>query len=283
VQVYLYPSPLHYRTVPELIYNVNATILFGTDTFLAGYARAAHPYDFRSLRYVLAGAEPVKEATRRTYMEKFGLRILEGYGVTETAPVLAINTPMFNRFGTVGRLMPGMTPRLEPVAGVDEGGRLFVKGPNVMLGYFKTDNPGVLEAPPEGWHDTGDIVTIDPQGFVAIRGRAKRFAKIGGEMISLAAVETLAAELWPDAVSAVAAAPDARKGERLVLVTQKKDAKRADFQAFAKSKGASDLMVPSEILVTDNVPVLGSGKLDFVGVAKLVKERVSAAQAAAAE
>jgi acyl-[acyl-carrier-protein]-phospholipid O-acyltransferase/long-chain-fatty-acid--[acyl-carrier-protein] ligase len=283
VQVYLYPSPLHYRTVPELIYNVNATILFGTDTFLAGYARAAHPYDFRSLRYVLAGAEPVKEATRRTYMEKFGLRILEGYGVTETAPVLAINTPMFNRFGTVGRLMPGMTPRLEPVAGVDEGGRLFVKGPNVMLGYFKTDNPGVLEAPPEGWHDTGDIVTIDPQGFVAIRGRAKRFAKIGGEMISLAAVETLAAELWPDAVSAVAAAPDARKGERLVLVTQKKDAKRADFQAFAKSKGASDLMVPSEILVTDNVPVLGSGKLDFVGVAKLVKERVSAAQTAAAE
>jgi acyl-[acyl-carrier-protein]-phospholipid O-acyltransferase / long-chain-fatty-acid--[acyl-carrier-protein] ligase len=283
VQVYLYPSPLHYRTVPELIYNVNATILFGTDTFLAGYARAAHPYDFRSLRYVLAGAEPVKEATRRTYMEKFGLRILEGYGVTETAPVLAINTPMFNRFGTVGRLMPGMTPRLEPVAGVAEGGRLFVKGPNVMLGYFKTDNPGVLEPPPEGWHDTGDIVTIDPQGFVAIRGRAKRFAKIGGEMISLAAVETLAAELWPDAVSAVAAAPDARKGERLVLVTQKKDAKRADFQAFAKSKGASDLMVPSEILVTDNVPVLGSGKLDFVGVAKLVKERVSVAQTAAAE
>src|SRR5205814_7226315 len=223
VRVYLYPSPLHYRTVAELIYAVNATIMFGTDTFLAGYARAAHPYDFRSLRYVLAGAEPVKEATRRTYMEKFGLRILEGYGVTETAPVLAINTPMFNRFGTVGRLMPGMTARLEPVPGVAEGGRLYVSGPNVMLGYFKTENPGVLEPPPEGWHDTGDIVTIDPQGFVAIKGRAKRFAKIGGEMISLAAVETLAAELWPDALSAVAAVPDPRKGERLILVTQKKD------------------------------------------------------------
>src|SRR4029077_6752229 len=158
------PSPLHYRTVPELIYSVNATILFGTDTFLAGYARAAHPYDFRSLRYVLAGAEPVKEATRRTYAEKFGLRILEGYGVTETAPVLALNTPMFNRFGTVGRLMPGMTARLEPVAGGEGGGRLFVHGPNVMLGYLKGDNPGVIEPPAEGWHDTGDIVTIDPQG-----------------------------------------------------------------------------------------------------------------------
>jgi acyl-[acyl-carrier-protein]-phospholipid O-acyltransferase/long-chain-fatty-acid--[acyl-carrier-protein] ligase len=283
VHVYLYPSPLHYRTVPELIYNINATILFGTDTFLAGYARAAHPYDFRSLRYVLAGAEPVKEATRRTYAEKFGLRILEGYGVTETAPVLAINTPMFNRFGTVGRVMPGMTTRLDPVPGVEDGGRLFVKGPNVMLGYLKADNPGAIESPPEGWHDTGDIVAIDPQGFVTIKGRAKRFAKIGGEMISLAAVETLAAGLWPDALSAVAAVPDARKGERLVLATQRKDATRADFQAYAKAHGASDLMVPSEVLMVEKVPVLGSGKLDYVAVAALVKEHVEKAAVAAAE
>ncbi|MBV9426858.1 MAG: AMP-binding protein, partial [Bradyrhizobiaceae bacterium] len=283
VHVYLYPSPLHYRTVPELIYGVNATILFGTDTFLAGYARAAHPYDFRSLRYVLAGAEPVKEATRRTYAEKFGLRILEGYGVTETAPVLAINTPMFNRFGTVGRIMPGMTARLDAVPGVDDGGRLFVKGPNVMLGYLKADNPGVIEPPHEGWHDTGDIVAIDPQGFITIKGRAKRFAKIGGEMVSLAAVETLAAGLWPDALSAVAAVPDVRKGERLILVTQKKDATRAQFQAYAKAHGAADLMVPSEVLVVDKVPVLGSGKLDYVAVAALVKEHAGKTAVAAAE
>ncbi|MEA2930109.1 MAG: acyl-[acyl-carrier-protein]-phospholipid O-acyltransferase, partial [Hyphomicrobiales bacterium] len=276
VPIYLYPSPLHYRTVPELIYGVNATILFGTDTFLAGYARAAHPYDFRSLRYILAGAEPVRESTRRTYMEKFGLRILEGYGVTETAPVLALNTPMFNKFGTVGRLMPGCTLRLEPVPGVDEGGRLYVKGPNVMLGYLKADNPGVLEPPDEGWHDTGDIVTIDAQGFVTIKGRAKRFAKIGGEMVSLAAVEMLAAALWPDVPSAVATAPDPRKGERLVLVTQKKDATRAEFQSFAKSRGAADLMIPAEVVVVDKVPVLGTGKIDMVGVAKLVAERAVA-------
>jgi acyl-[acyl-carrier-protein]-phospholipid O-acyltransferase/long-chain-fatty-acid--[acyl-carrier-protein] ligase len=280
VPVYLYPSPLHYRLIPELVYGTNATILFGTDTFLSGYARTAHPYDFRSLRYVLAGAEPVKEGTRRVYMERFGLRILEGYGVTETAPVLAINTPMFNRFGTVGRIMPGMEARLEPVPGVEEGGRLYVRGPNVMLGYLKVEKPGVLEAPPEGWHDTGDIVAIDPQGFITIKGRAKRFAKIGGEMISLAAVEALAADLWPTSLAAVAAVPDDRKGERLVLVTDKASATRSAFQAHAKSRGASDLMIPAEVLVVDRVPVLGSGKLDYVGVTRLVRERAAAVAAA---
>jgi acyl-[acyl-carrier-protein]-phospholipid O-acyltransferase/long-chain-fatty-acid--[acyl-carrier-protein] ligase len=275
VQIYLYPSPLHYRTVAELIYGVNATIMFGTDTFLNGYARVAHPYDFRSLRYILAGAEPVKEATRRTYMEKFGIRILEGYGVTETAPVLAVNTPMFNKFGSVGRILPGMEARLEQVEGVEEGGRLYVRGPNVMLGYLKVDKPGVLEPPEEGWHDTGDIVTIDELGFISIKGRAKRFAKVGGEMISLAAVETLAAELWPNDPTAVVAVPDPRKGERLILMTQKRDATRSDFQAFAKAKHASDLMIPAEVWTLDRLPVLGTGKADMVTLEKLVRERIA--------
>jgi acyl-[acyl-carrier-protein]-phospholipid O-acyltransferase/long-chain-fatty-acid--[acyl-carrier-protein] ligase len=274
VPIYLYPSPLHYRIVPEMIYGVNATILFGTDTFLAGYARTAHAYDFRSLRYIMAGAEPVKESTRRAYMEKFGLRILEGYGVTETAPALALNTPMFNKFGTVGRLLPGMEARLDPVPGVNEGGRLFVRGPNVMLGYLRTENPGVLERPVEGWHDTGDIVTIDEEGFIAIKGRAKRFAKIGGEMISLAAVEALAADLWPDALSGAATAPDARKGERLVLVTTKTDPKRSDFLAFARARGASEMMVPTEVLILEKLPVLGSGKIDHLALAAYVRERL---------
>ncbi|MHB2169851.1 acyl-[ACP]--phospholipid O-acyltransferase [Alsobacter sp. R-9] len=276
VRVYLYPSPLHYRIVPELVYGTNATILFGTDTFLTGYARSAHPYDFRSLRYVLAGAEPVKEATRRTWMEKFGLRILEGYGITETAPALALNTPMFNRFGTVGRILPGMEVKLEAVPGVEGAGRLYVKGPNVMLGYLRAENPGVLEPPEEGWHDTGDIVSIDAEGFVAIKGRAKRFAKIGGEMVSLAAVESLAAELWPGVLSAVASVPDPRKGERLILITEKVAATRADFMQFAKSRGAADLMVPAEVVVVDRVPLLGSGKVDYGGVGRLVRERVAA-------
>ena len=277
VPVFLYPSPLHYRVVPELVYGANATILFGTDTFLSGYGRAAHPYDFRSVRYVLAGAEPVKEATRRLWAEKFGLRILEGYGVTETAPALALNTPMFNRFGTVGRLLPGIEARLDPVEGIEEGGRLYVRGPNVMLGYLKTDRPGILVPPDEGWHDTGDIVTIDREGFVAIKGRAKRFAKIGGEMISLAAVESLTSELWPDVQSAVVTEPDPRRGERLVLVTEKKGATRAAFQAYARSRGASELMAPAEMIIVDKLPLLGSGKADLTGIARLVAARQSAA------
>ncbi|HET8921180.1 MAG TPA: acyl-[ACP]--phospholipid O-acyltransferase [Xanthobacteraceae bacterium] len=282
VPTYLYPSPLHYRTVPELVYWTCATALFGTDTFLNGYARVANPYDFRSLRYVLSGAEPVKETTRRLYLEKFGLRILEGYGVTECSPVMALNTPMFNKFGTVGRLLPGMEAKLEKVEGVEEGGRLYIRGPNVMLGYLRAEKPGVLEVPPEGWHDTGDIVTIDEQDFVTIKGRAKRFAKVAGEMISLAAVEMLAAELWPNNVTAVSSIPDPRKGERLIMVTDKHGATRSEFMAYARSQHASELMLPAEVVVLDKMPMLGSGKVDQLAIDKFVRDQ-AAAKAAAAE
>ena len=280
VPVYLYPSPLHYRIVPELIYGSNATVLFGTDTFLAGYAKAAHPYDLRSIRYVLAGAEAVKDSTRRAFAEKFGLRILEGYGVTECGPVVALNTPMFNRFGTVGRLMPGLESRLEPVPGIEEGGRLSVKGPNIMLGYLRAEKPGLLEPPEQGWHDTGDIVAIDPAGFVTIKGRAKRFAKVAGEMVSLAAIEALAADLWPDAPSAAAAVPDARKGERLILFTQKAGASRAEYQSFARGRGATEIAIPAEVVVLERIPMLGTGKVDQVAVTRLARERAQTPEAA---
>ncbi len=279
--IYLYPSPLHYRIVPELIYQTNATIVFSTDTFLNGYARSAHPYDFRSVRLILAGAEAVKQRTRDIYMERFGQRILEGYGVTETSPVLAINTPVANKVGSVGRLSPLMQMRLDPVPGIEVGGRLFVRGPNVMLGYMKFDNPGVIEPPQDGWHDTGDIVAIDREGFIAIKGRAKRFAKIGGEMISLAAVEALAAEVWPAVVPVVVAVPDARKGERLILVSTDRSATRDQLQRVAKAHGVSELSVPAEIMMVDRIPLLGSGKPDFVTVTALVKEQLAARPTAA--
>ena len=280
IPVYLYPTPLHYRIIPELVYGSNATILFGTDTFLAGYARCAHPYDFARLRLVLAGAEAVKDRTRQMYMDRFGVRILEGYGVTETAPVLAINTPLANKAGTVGRLSPLMEARLDPVPGITEGGRLYVRGPNVMLGYYRAENPGQLEAPPDGWHDTGDIVTIDAQGYIAIKGRAKRFAKIAGEMVSLSAVEVLSAELWPQLITVVVSLPDARKGERLALLTTDAACTREQFSQFAKRKGATELMVPADILVVDKIPLLGSGKPDYVAALNVAKERTASRSAA---
>ncbi|MEZ5838248.1 MAG: acyl-[ACP]--phospholipid O-acyltransferase [Geminicoccaceae bacterium] len=279
VPVFMYPSPLHYRIVPEAVYATNSTIMFATDTFLAGYARKAHPYDFRSLRYVFAGAEAVKDETRRLWMEKFGHRILEGYGLTETSPVLALNTPMFNRSGTVGRLLPLIDHRLEPVPGIDEGGKLVVHGPNVMKGYLLADDPGVLKPLEDGWFDTGDIVDISRDGFVTIKGRAKRFAKIAGEMISLSAVEAMVGEVWPDEHHAVVALPDARKGERLVLLTTRENADRRTIQEHGRATGRTELSVPADIITLEKIPLLGSGKTDFTACRKLAEERLGQAVA----
>lgn len=264
IRTVLYPSPLHYRIVPALAYDCNATILFGTDTFLSGYARMAHGYDFYSLRYIFAGAERVRPETRKVYAEKFGLRVLEGYGATEAAPVIAVNTPMHYQAGTVGRLLPAIEARLEEVPGITEGGRLHIRGPNVMAGYYLASEPGVLQPPAEGWHDTGDIVTIDQAGFVTIRGRAKRFAKIGGEMVSLPAVEGYAAAVWPEAEHAVVTRPDPKKGEQLVLFTTAKAPDLKALQDWARGNGVTELMVPRDIRSVEALPVLGTGKTDYV-------------------
>lgn len=276
MRTFFYPSPLHYRIVPEMAYDVNATVLFGTNTFLAGYARFAHPYDFYSVRYIFAGAEKLQDETRRVWSEKFGVRIFEGYGATETAPVLSANTPMDHAVGSVGRLLPGIEHKLQPVPGVSEGGRLYVKGPNVMLGYLLHDQPGVLVPPVTeygpGWYDTGDIVSIDAGGFLRIQGRAKRFAKIGGEMVSLAAVEALATAVWPDALHAVTTLPDTQKGEMLVLITQKENAERSELLQHARAEGISELNVPKKILTVRQLPLLGTGKTDYPAVKSLAEE-----------
>jgi acyl-[acyl-carrier-protein]-phospholipid O-acyltransferase/long-chain-fatty-acid--[acyl-carrier-protein] ligase len=271
VRTFLYPSPLHYRIVPEMVYETDATILFGTDTFLAGYARSANAYDFYSVRYIFAGAERVKDETRRIWAEKFGLRILEGYGATETSPVIATNTPMHYKAGTVGRLLPGLKMRLETVPGIDRGGRLIVSGPNVMLGYLRSEAPGVIEAPRDGWYDTGDIVEIDDEGFIRIVGRAKRFAKVAGEMVPLNAVEELVGTLWPGRGHAVIAVPDPRRGETLVLVTEQESPDRAALIAHAQSRGVPEIFVPRTILAVKKLPLLGSGKTDYPAVKDLVE------------
>ncbi|MBS0286536.1 MAG: acyl-[ACP]--phospholipid O-acyltransferase [Proteobacteria bacterium] len=270
MKVFFYPSPLHYRVIPELSYDINATILFGTNTFLAGYAKYAHPYDFYSIRYVYAGAEKLKEENRRLWADKFGVRIFEGYGATETSPVISANTPMHNRPGTVGQFMPGIEYRLEEVPDINNAGRLYVKGPNVMLGYMFFDNPGVLVPPENNWYDTGDVVSIDNSGYITIEGRAKRFAKIGGEMISLTFVEHYLDKLWPQAHHAVVVMPDEKKGEQLVLVTTQEKADKSEIVQFAKSNGITELAIPKIIHIVAKMPLLGSGKVDYAGINALL-------------
>lgn len=273
IKVTLYPSPLHYREIPKLVGEVDADLLFGTDTFVAGYARAAAPNDLKSVKMIVCGAERVKPETRELW-QPHGTEIVEGYGVTECSPVLAVNQPETNRYGTVGQLLPGIEYRLEKVKGIKRGGRLMVSGGNIMQGYLLAPG-GTLVPPPGGWHDTGDIVEIDDARFITIKGRAKRFAKLGGEMVSLGAIEAMASGCWPDHSHIAVTLPDGRKGEKVIILTDQPDAGRDALAAYAKEQAMPELWVPKAVLVVEAIPVLGSGKADYAGAQRLAEERQS--------
>lgn len=274
--VFFYPNPLKFRVVPELVYDRGCTVLFGTSTFLAGYGRFAHPYDFSKLRYVISGAEKLSAAVRQLWVEKFGVRILEGYGATECAPVISVNTPMAAREGTVGKAVPGLQLALEPAEGIQQGGVLHVKGPNLMAGYLRYEQPGVIEPPASskglGWYSTGDIVTLDREGYLKIEGRLKRFAKVGGEMIPLEAVERMILAAEPKHQHAVVARPDEAKGEQLVVFTTAAVLTRSGLAQAARAAGCSELYVPRKIVQLDKLPMLGALKVDYVRLAALAKE-----------
>lgn len=276
-KAFLYPNPLHYRAIPEIVYDKGCTVLMSTSTFLSGYARFADQYDFYSLRYVVAGAERVSKEVMETYHEKFGIRVMEGYGTTETAPVIAANTVMAYQGGTVGRVLPGITAELIPVPGIESEdyptGRLVVRADNVMLGYLRAENPGVLEPSPvsngKREYDTGDIVAIDDRGYIRIEGRAKRFAKIAGEMVSLDSVEKMAAVASPEYQHAVTHIEDAKKGEALVLFTSDDKLVRKTLQQAAKKMGLPELAVPRDIRWVEEIPMFASGKVNYPALSEL--------------
>src|SRR5574337_420042 len=275
MNLFLYPSPLHYRVIPEIAYDRACSILFGTGTFFANYAKYAHPYDFYRLRYVVAGAEKLSESVRTHWFEKFGIRILEGYGATETAPVLAVNTPMAYRTGTVGQFLPAIEYRLDPVPGITAGGMLSVRGPNVMSGYCRYDAPGKLEPPATkagpGWYETGDVVSIDEEGFVSIVGRVKRFAKVAGEMVSLEVVEKLAVQASPVAQHGASTQTDSARGENIVLFTTDPGLTREALAESAKRLGVPEIAVPRKVLNLGALPLLGTGKLDYPSLKRLAE------------
>lgn len=275
-KTFLYPSPLHYRVIPEIVYDIQATVLFGTSTFLQNYAKYANPYDFATLRYTVAGAERLSESVRDLWMDKFGIRILEGYGATECSPVISINVPMSYRENSIGRILPSMDYELEAIDGIAEGGKLIVKGKNVMKGYLFYDRPGQL-APSEyngekGWYDTGDVVAMDHDGYMAIKGRVKRFAKIAGEMVTLETTERLFKAVYGEHDHAAVVRKDASKGEAIVLFTTQNDVVRADVAAMAKSLGMPELAVARDVRVLKEIPLLGSGKIDYVTLTKMAQE-----------
>jgi acyl-[acyl-carrier-protein]-phospholipid O-acyltransferase / long-chain-fatty-acid--[acyl-carrier-protein] ligase len=272
----LFPSPLQAKNIVSLVKKTGSTILFGTDTFMNQYARVADDGDLSTLRFVVCGAEKVKEETRQMMLARFDCPIVEGYGATEASPVIAVNTPDDgNRPGTVGRFVPGVEWKLESIPGIEGGGRLYVKGPNMMLGYVRVDAPGEIQPLPSGWHDTGDVVSIDKQGYVTIRGRVKRFAKIGGEMVSLTAVEANASAVWPDNQHVALAVTDPKKGEQVILMSDRPNADKAELQAWYRANGVAELSLPRKIMVVDAIPVLGTGKTDYVSAQRMLEAKLS--------
>ena len=267
-----YPSPLHYRKIPEICYAENITCLLGTNTFLSNYAKYAHSLDFYKLRYVLSGAEKLTESTRNTWINKFGISIFEGYGVTEASPALAINHPSSHQAGTVGQMLAKIESRITPVDGLLRGGLLSVKGPNIMMGYL--NHQGTITPPSGiiglGWYDTGDIVEINSEGYITILGRAKRFAKIGGEMVSLASIEQTVAARWPEGEHAAENTFDQEKGEQVVLVTTNEEVSRAGIASAMKGAGKPNLMVPKRVVLIKEIPYLGTGKIDHAAIKKKI-------------
>ncbi len=263
LELFLYPSPLHSKVIPEVSYRFKSTILLGTSTFLHNWGKQAHRYDFFSVRYIFAGAEAVKQEVRDLWFKKFQKPIFEGYGATEASPIVSINSPLFHKDGSVGQILPGIEYKIEKVDGIEDGGNLFIKGPNVMKGYL-IHGKGFV--PAEEWYNTGDVVSIDSEGYIFIKSRLKRFAKIAGEMVSLNKVEELAGKYFNSPEFAAINVPDVRKGEKIVVFTTNEELDIKELRRFITEQGLSALLAPAEMRVIKDIPALPTGKTNYISL-----------------
>lgn len=264
IRSFLFPSPLLAKKIVERIKEEQSTLFVATNSFYELYSKFATKENMGSLRIAVAGAEKLKQPLKDFYKENIGIELYEGYGATEASPVIAIGVPGSNKNGSVGKMLDGIEYKLRKIEGVENGGSLLLKGPNLMKGYLIK---GRGFAPLEDWYDTGDVVEIDEEGFVFIKARLKRFSKIAGEMISLTLLEDLASTAVNDPNICAVAIPDKKRGEKIVLFTASEEYDKKEFRKRVSEEIAkrnlSNLYVPSSIEKIENIPLLGSGKANY--------------------
>jgi acyl-[acyl-carrier-protein]-phospholipid O-acyltransferase/long-chain-fatty-acid--[acyl-carrier-protein] ligase len=277
-----YANPLEYRTVCTIVREEKVTLMVGTPAFFSGYLRQSAPGDFASVRIMVAGADKVPDSLRAGFRDKHGKELCEGYGATETSPVVSVNVPGANKPGSIGRLLSGVQVKIEDVdtgqeLPVGREGKIMVKGELVMKGYLN-DAEETARRIKDGWYETGDMGMMDEDGYLWHRGRLKRFVKIGGEMVSLVRVETVLQELLPEDIDCtVVDVPDPVKGARIVAVTTAE----INHQEIQREMALTlpHLAIPKDFLVIEELPKLGSGKVDFRAVGTIARERIAPHQA----
>jgi acyl-[acyl-carrier-protein]-phospholipid O-acyltransferase/long-chain-fatty-acid--[acyl-carrier-protein] ligase len=273
-----YANPLDFQAISRIARDEKPTLMVGTPSFFWGYLNKSEPGDFRSVRLMVAGADKCPDSLREGFMTKHGVTLLEGYGATETSPVISVNSHEFNRPGSTGKVIPNVRVRIENLetgeeCKTTEVGKVFVKGDSVMKGYY--DDPDLTaEVLVDGWYNTGDMGFFDEDGFLWHAGRFKRFAKVGGEMISLVKVENILEKLLPEGVSCcVVEIPDDKKGSYIVATVTEEVNKTEILRKMLKELPI--IALPRQFIVIKELPMMGTGKIDFRSVTTLVKEILS--------
>jgi len=264
-----YANPLDFQTISNIARTEKPTIMVGTPSFFWGYLQKSEPGDYKSLRLMVAGADKCPDALRDGFLKKHGATLLEGYGATETSPVISVNSQKFNRPGSTGKVIPNVQVRIENLETGEECatrqvGKILVKGDSVMKGYY--DDPELTaEVLVDGWYNTGDMGFLDEDGFLWHAGRFKRFAKIGGEMISLVKVENILEKYLPQGVSCcVVEVSDRKKGSEIVATVSREVNKTAILRKMLNELPV--IALPRQFIVIEELPMMSTGKIDLKNI-----------------